>query len=179
MQGSQHIIQGALRIIKFQVSVHIGAGLVASLEELHMVLRAIFSSLGLLCLSAASYAQTCGGAGPMPSFGFESEETALRSAVYEVEAGWQGRWKHLSESERSKQQEVVIAKINAAYLNRHGDSQRTSGCSDGFGNICPSRSGNHSCASVGLAGPREQHFPITLQNRSNDYPAGVGSGLLP
>ena len=144
-----------------------------------MVLRTIFSSIGLLCLSAVSYAQTCGGVGPRPSFDFESDEAALRSAVYEVDAGWQGRWKHLPDFKRSKQQEAVIAKINAAYVNRHSNSQRTSGCSGRFGNICPSKSGDHLCANVGLTEPRQQHFPITLKNRSNESPSDFDSSVLP
>lgn len=140
---------------------------------LYMMLRIILSGFVLLHLCATAHAQNCSSV-TRPSFNFENEEADFHNAVYKVDAGWEGKWKDLTEPERLEQQEATVARIIAAYVKKHGTSHSQGNCVNGLANMCPLAEGSdHSCATAGPIGLAQQRLPMTLENRNRDFQSGA------
>jgi hypothetical protein len=131
------------------------------------MLRTVFSVFISLSLCTAAYSQNCTSATPRPSFNFKNEEAEFHHAIYEIDAGWGGKWKDLTGSERLKNQEATIAKLTANYVKKHNTLHYSNHCVNRFSNICTlAQESSLSCVNVRTIDSARQHVPMNLQNRS-------------
>lgn len=139
-----------------------------------MRLRTILSGCVLLYLSAYSHAENF-SVSFRPNFDFQTEDADMHNAIHEVDAGWQGRWKHLPLQERLERQETMIAKIAAVQVKRHGGVRHSGVCMATLTSGSTSAQGvEYACTGAGATDPRHQHISVILLNRPGSPDSGPG-----